>query len=332
VAVDRRLDPLLRVGKDSLPSDWCLPSFYPIVKDWEARFGFGRTGGPLIVRSGCAVIDDCTERGAGCIAKAVNCSPEAMRADAEAKMRGLGADIWDAAKPLSLDTYALARNLMSEFGSGSPVEKVAVAMVAMNRATALDGSRPFTQGWISGHLLDRKNGLFGRQIGQLRPAATTSDPSVADVLVADYVLRAMQSGEMTDVTWGATHYLDRFSQDGMRARALQNGDSTPPAGGSDVFGSWSDGGDVLTWVGQIPDVRPWRLLLMRRRPELRRDPKARAAIRAAGLDAIKGKNRPPALTRVCFNPGALARATMASSVGVVGFAIANSLTKLSRIR
>lgn len=332
MAVDRRSDPLLRVAKDSPPADWCLPSFYPLVKGWEDQFGFGRAGGPMILRSGCAVIDDCTERGSGCIAKAVNCSPEAMRADAEAKMRGLGEAVWGAAKPLTLDTYALARNLMSEFGSGTPVEKVAVALVAMNRATALDGAKPFTQGWISGHLLDRKNGLFGRQIGQIRPAATTSDPSVADVLIADYVLRAMQSGEMADVTQGATHYLDRFSQDGMRVRAVQNGDTTPPDGGSAVFGAWSDGGDVLTWVGQIPDVRPWRLMLMRRRPELRKDPKARAAIRAAGLDAIKGKNRPPTPTRGCFNPSALARTVMASSFGAVGFAVANSLTKLTKIR
>jgi hypothetical protein len=332
VAVDRRTDPLLRVSKDSPPSDWCLPSFYPTVKSWEDQFGFGRADGPLILRSGCVVDDDCSEKGTRCIPKAINCSPEAMRADAEAKLRGLGPNIWPATKTLTLDTYALARNMMSEFGQGSPTEKVAVALVAMNRATALDGAQAFTKGWISGDLLDRKNGLFGRQVGQVRPAATSSDPSVADVLIADFVLHAMQTGEMTDITWGATHYLDRFSQDGMRARAVQNGDTTPPDGGSAVFGAWSDGGDVLTWIGQVPDIRPWRLMLMRRRPELRQDPRTRAAVRAAGLDAIKGKNRPPTVSRGCFNPGALARVTMASTVGVAGFAVANSLSKLTRIR
>jgi hypothetical protein len=255
-----------------------------------------------------------------------------MRVDAEAKMKGLGAAVWPASKKLTMDTYALARNLMSEFGSGTPVEKVSVGLVAMNRATALDGVKPHTEGWISGHLLDRKNGLFGRQIGQIRPAATSQDPSVADILIADYMLRTTKTGELPDITWGATHYLDRFSQDGMRVRALQNGDTTPPAGGAEVFGSWSDGGDVLTWVGQIPDVRPWRLMLMRRRPDLRKDPKERARIRAAGLDAIKGKNRPTALTRACFNPSALARATMATTVGAAGFVIANSLSNLGKIR
>lgn len=331
MAIDRRIDPLLRVSIASPPSDWCLPSFYSTIKAWEDQFGFGRADGPMFLRSGCGVDDDCIEKPASCLAKSINCSPEAMRADAEAKMRGLGNDVWPATKVLTLDTYALARNVMSEFGSGTPTEKVAVALVAMNRAIALDGAKPHSDGWISNHLLGSTR-RFGRQVGQIRPAATTQDPSVADVLLADYVLNATKSGELSDITWGATHYLDRFSQDGMRQRAIQSGDATPPDGGSTVFGAWSDGGDALTWVGHVPDVRPWRLMLMRRRPELRQQTKTRAAIKAAGLEAIKGKNRPAATSRVCFNPSVFKQSAIVSAVGAVGFAVTNSLTKLTGIR
>ena len=331
MALDRRTDPLLRVSVASLPADWCLPSFYSTVKAWEEQFGFSRPGGPMFLRSGCGVDDDCNEKPQSCLPRSINCSPEAMRADAEAKLRSLGDKVWPSRKVLTLDTYALARNLNSEFGSGSPTEKVAVALVAMNRAIALDGSKPHSEGWIANHLIGSTR-RFGRQVGQTRPAATTQDPSVADVLIADYVLSATKSGELADITWGATHYLDRFSQDGMRQRAIQNGDTTPPAGGSEVFGSWSDGGDVLTWVGHVPDIRPWRLMLMRRRPDLRQQGKVRAAIRAAGLEAIKGKNRPAPTSRVCFNPSVFKQSAIASAVGVAGFAVTNSLTKLARFR
>src|SRR5690349_4985467 len=133
MATDRRKDPLLRVSAAALPSDWCLPPFYPQVKAWEDAFGFGRPEGPMLLRSGCIVADDCNEAPRNCIPKAINCSPEAMRADAEEKLRSLGPDVWPASKKLTLDTYALARNVMSEFGSGTPTEKVSVALVAMNR-------------------------------------------------------------------------------------------------------------------------------------------------------------------------------------------------------
>jgi hypothetical protein len=242
-----------------------------------------------------------------------------MRSNAEQKL--IAAGVWPQGKKLSLDTYALARNLMSEFGRGTPSEKLAVALVALNRASQLDGVDPKTPNAIANHIIG-KTGRFGQQIGSLRPASTRQDPSVADVLIADLIVTELQKGRLRDVTHGATHYLDRETQDAM----VKSGRTAKT--GVEVYTDWTGGDDVLTWVGQSPDIRPWRLMLLRRRPELRSDPATRQRIFAAGLAALKGKNRPVQVDRVCFEPNRLLDLTVVAAFGVAGFALTSGVLNL----
>jgi hypothetical protein len=315
---DRRREPLLSISKD-LPSDWCLSPIYPQIKQFETEFGFGRPTGPLIVASGCKIDDDCLEKPASCVPKAIPCDPEAMRADAEQKLKASG--VWPQNKPLSLDTYALARNLMSEFGRGSPSEKIAVALVALNRASQLDGTDPKQPGAVASHIIG-KTGKFGQQIGSLRPASTRQDPSVADILIADLILQELKRDQLRDITHGATHYLDRETQDAM----VKSGRTAKT--GVEVYTDWANGGDALTWVGQSPDIRPWRLMLMRRRPELRGDPVERQRIFTAGLNALKGKNRPIQVDRICFEPSRLREIAVVAALGIGSFALVTGIGKL----
>lgn len=316
---DRRREPLLKVDKSGPPRDWCLSSIYPQVKAFEDEFGFGRPKGPLIVSSGCRIDDDCVEKPASCIPKSINCDPEAMRANAEQKLKASG--VWPSNKPLTLDTYALARNLMSEFGQGSPSEKIAVALVALNRASQLDGVDPKTPSAVANHIIG-DTGRFGEQIGSLRPASTRQDPSVADILIADLILQELKHDRLRDITYGATHYLDRETQDAM----VKSGRTKKT--GVEVYTDWTGGGDALTWVGHSPDIRPWRLMLLRRRPELRNDPAERQRIFTAGLNALKGKNRPIPTTRICFEPSRLRDFAVVAAFGVAGFAMTSGVMQL----
>lgn len=62
----------------------------------------------------------------------VQCSPESMRAAAEAKLRVAG--YWTGNRPLSLEAYTMARYITSEVGSGSVEDQAAVGEAAINQA------------------------------------------------------------------------------------------------------------------------------------------------------------------------------------------------------
>lgn len=251
---------VLEVSRLYPPPTWCLPAWHSTVTGLDRRWG------SKVIRSGCLTGED----------GAIPCRPEAMRADAEAKLRALGA--WPSSKKLTLNTYALARNINSEFGSGTPEERVAVAFSSVNRAKRDHMS-------VAEHVVHKQNHLFGRQQGSTRPVSTAQDPTAADVLLAELILR----GEISDITHGATHYFDRVAQDAAEAKGSAS------LNGVGVYRSWSSGGDQLTWVGHIPNVRPWRLLLMR---EMKGEPN-RSQVIQAGLLAVQGKNRAPDPWPVC---------------------------------
>lgn len=243
---------------------WCVPPWHDTVMGWEAKYG--RTPIPS---GGCASSPECA------------LDPEAMRAKAEAQVKTLG--VYPPAVDLPLDVYTLARNITSEFGDGTPEEKVAVALAGLNRAKE-EGADSLTA-----HLLGTRK-RYGEQIGIARPAATRQDPTVCDLLIASMVYTGWIQGEFEDITHGATHYLDRVSQDAAHARNPE----TP--NGAAVFLDWSSGGDYLTWAGHVPNVRPWRLALLQRRRELGQSPEGRKERQLAtkmGQLAVLAQNRQP---------------------------------------
>jgi len=257
------------------PTFWCLPAWFPLVTSWDAQFR------KTFINTACKHSDEC------------EVPPDQLRQMVEAELRKM--KVWGD-KALTLDAYTIARNIQSEFGDGSPAERAAVGLAAVNRARAAGASN------VTAHFLHRTKGTYGKQIGSTRPASTAQDPSVANLLLAALIA----SGAIRDFTNGATHYFDRVTQDYMNQK---NPDNNPA--GEDLYLDWTGGGDFLTWLGHLPGVRAWRLALMKRRPDLRprgedtpelKSEKlaARAAIREAGLKAVLGMSRAPAPWDSCL--------------------------------
>lgn len=201
---------------------------------WHAKFAPMR-GGPAEARvsSGCVV-------GAN---GNVNCSPEAMRAAAEIKLREGG---W--LPSLSLETYTLARYMQSEVGNGTIEERVAVGEVAINRARGwkLTPTDLLLNRQKSGH---PNRGFYGPIHGPEgistapygRWAATTQDPTILTTLLADLVT----SGESGNFVRGGLDQVgpEHWVKDGQER--LWNY----------VRGRAKDGD---YWVGPLPGVNHWR--------------------------------------------------------------------------
>lgn len=132
----------------------------------------------------------------------VPCSPETMRAKAEAKMRELG-----LLSSLSLATYTLGRYMQGEVGSGTIEERVAVGEAAFHRGKSTaqgvinlllyrqPAGHP-NRGWygpIHGVGTGTSTAPYGRW------ATTSADPTVLTLLLADLVM----SGASGNFTQGA---------------------------------------------------------------------------------------------------------------------------------
>lgn len=203
----------------------------------------------------------------------VNCSPESMRAHAEAQGRSQG---WWPDKPMSLGTYTVARYITSEVGSGSVEERVAVAEAVVNRAK-LSGTD------VNGMLLYRQpaghpnRGYYGPIHGPEgvstapygRWAATSKDPTNVNILLADLVLSG-QSGNFAD---GAD------DQNGMEYFDNPAANVRKEAGQGDY------------WVGPLPGVDHWRTFLYRHYGVSQSSPMG-AWLLQRGLDAVANRARP----------------------------------------
>lgn len=284
-----------RVYRFESPSDaprwWCVPGWHAMIVGWDKAYGL------VPASTTCNGAYDCNE------------DPEAMRGAAEQILIGLG--LIPLGVTLPIDAYTLARNIHSEFGEGTPEERVAVAFAGLNRY------REEKAASLTAHLLGTR-GKYGDQIGTARPASTKFDPNVADLLLAFYVFNGWSGGWLEDPTLGATHFFDRVSQDAMNARDPGN---NPPS--LAVYNDWVGGGDYLTWVGHVPNVRPHRLALFKRRYELAQDPNERAVAREAGWKAITGQNRAPRPLATC--PFTLASAVQDLSAKIQAFTSGNAI-------
>ena len=181
----------------------------------------------------------------------VLCPPEMLRANAERRMRELG--YWPKTKKLSLHTYSAARNIASEQGSGTVEMKACLALSTWGQAARGVRGKNVTEVILRNKLCsDGRNGsrcLYGRIHGKEgtstapfgRWTASSQDPSVVDILIADFVL----SG-------GAGQPLDP----GNFARGASN------QAESSAVGVTSKAKYREYWVGPIPNVNPKKLMLM----------------------------------------------------------------------
>jgi hypothetical protein len=115
-------------------------------------------------------------------------------------------------RPVSADTYALARMRRSEMAIGESDDASALRIhVALNDLEDLNTRRLF--GWSAEDLITYSThadhrGLFGEQ-NDGRRYASTKDPHVGDALLAEQVQQQHASG--IDPTGGALKFVDRGS-------------------------------------------------------------------------------------------------------------------------
>lgn len=254
------------------PTD-CYPWFH-------AEFAELVSGPQVRVSSGCSV------DGSGNIP----CPPESMRANAETQLRAAG---WGGS--LSLEAYTLARYMQGEVGSGTIEERVAVGEAAINRArreklgSVLDlllyrqpQGHP-NRGWYGP--IHGPSGVSSAPYG--RWATTSADPTVATLVLADFVASG-KSGNFA---------RDADDQDGPEywisqgQGALHNYVRTEASRGQ-------------YWVGPLPGVDHWRTFLQFT-PGISVNTEAGQALLMRGLEALTLPRRSPdwpADMPVCSKP------------------------------
>jgi len=225
----------------------------------------------------------------------VPCNPEALRQSAEKKLRALG--VWPKDRALSLDAYGAARLIRSEWGSGPAEAKVVFVECAMNRAKLRKQS-------VSTLLFTNKYNLknYGRQhavsgyTSQGRWASTAKDPTVGDILIADFVLQ----GKSQNFARGGDQFLDPA---GMGDRLVT------------VLRSWMK---TSVWVGHLPGISTKRLFVLR---HVGTPDAAGRQLNEAGLDALASGEAPSAPDTICPSPGSPLRRILETTV-VLGASVA----------
>lgn len=171
---------------------------------------------------------------------------------------------------LSVDVYTLARYIASEVGSGTPSEKVAVGEAAINRARRwglsirgllLDRAPSPNKGYYGPIHCKNADGSLGAPYG--RWAATSRDPAVDDVLIAQMVF----SGESGNFSKGADDQANVVSYN-------------DPAGKVRALGAKNS-----YWVGPLPGVDHRHTFLFAYRPEIAPNSPIGLALIQAGVQA-----------------------------------------------
>lgn len=239
----------------------CLP--------WWHKFGSIKGSVP----SGCT-----TDKATG----NVPCSPEAMRKAAETWLQNAGH--WPKGKPLPLATYTLARYMTTEVGGGTPEERVAVGEAAVNRARLwkrdvnqllLYRQKPGhpnygyygpIHGYDASGKIDVRTAPYGRW------AASSKDPQIADVLLADLVM----TGQTNNFARGADNqvgmeYTKAFPDPAAKVR--------------------KEAAEGNYWVGPLPGVDHWHTFLWRQL-KISPDTATGRALLEQGLAAVANRSRP----------------------------------------
>jgi len=171
---------------------------------------------------------------------------------------------------ITLEEYTLARNTASENASDPVPTQVVVAYAAVTRAKQYFGSNPFRitklmTGFVGAYNKKAKaprQGKYGRQPGRF--AATSKDPTTADLLIAQSVI----NGYVDNPIPPGAHYFDPAAAEGL---------------GISSIGTVTKWGDRNAWVGEIQGIPTRKLFVMT--PEA--DEGKRKIANAAGIKWLK---------------------------------------------
>lgn len=218
----------------------------------------------------------------GCYVQAngnVSCAPEQLRAQAEKYLQSF--PIWGS-KRLSIEAYTLGRYMASEVGDGTPEERVAVGEAAVNRARYLKLPRGVLDLLLYRQSLGHPNyGFYGPIHGigtgvstapYGRWAATSQDPTVADLIMADMIM----NGDTDDFSNGAD------DQDGLEYTAAFP-DPAAKVRVQAARGSY--------WVGPLPGVDHWHTFLWRQY-DVPPTSLLGSQLLQRGLEAVSSRQRP----------------------------------------
>lgn len=248
----------------------------------------------VIIKSGCSIGSNGN----------ISCSPESMRAAAEAQLKQAG-----YLPSLNLDAYTLARYMQGEVGNGTVEERVAVGEAAVNRArrekTTIQGLLLYRQpvghpnrgyyGPIHGVGTGVSTAPYGRW------ATTSADPSLLTILLAELVV----SGKSGNFSGGAD------DQDGPEAWISKGQASL----NNYVRGLASRG---KYWIGPLPGIDHWHTFLQFT-PGVKADSPMGQMLIERGLVALSlPATRPkwPADLPVCSAPASSVGLTVALLGGI----------------
>lgn len=260
-----------------LEGELCVPPAAKIVEDQRDRRKKAKLRALFV--QGCRPGAD----------KIIRCSPELMRGRTEERLRALG--LYRPTDRLTLEAYAMARNIASEAGQGSGAEKLAIGEVLLNRARRGKGVTSLTL---------KDGSFFARQRGSNPPVSSVRDPNWEDIVAAELVL----TGRSGNISRGATHYFSPRAMDFLFRREQVR---------RDRFGLYDSWSRSLVWVGYVPGVDLERQFFMREG-----SPGEIAEKRPIGLSALKEPTpasvlSPPecsflfgGVTRLLFAAGGLA--------------------------
>jgi hypothetical protein len=185
-------------------------------------------------------------------------------------------------RSISMDAYSLARNIATEVGSGTPEEKMAVALSTIGQARRRNtsvsslvllttkGERKGTALYGPIHPKPTGENIHGRW------TASTLDPTVRDVLIAEFAL----SGKAGDFARGADNQAHHSIISEQRLRENR----------------WY-------WVGPIPGVNPRHTYLVTTRTDVDPDSPQGRQLLALSMEAKGGRYNLSNLTTVATAGG-----------------------------
>lgn len=219
----------------------------------------------------------------------VPCDPEKLRAATEVALHRL--ELYPPGKRLSMEVYAIARNIASEAGSGSATEKAIIAEVAFNRARH--------EGWTLGRVLMKDGTRFGRQRGQNPAVSTRRNPRWEDMVAAELVA----SGLVSELAAGATHYWSPRTIDWMHGEGRHRDDRWS------LYERWSK---WAGWVGPIAGIDHNRQFLM----DASLDDAERRRRYPVGAAALEAARAPAVATAPVCQPDERRAPLLATAVGI----------------
>jgi hypothetical protein len=187
---------------------------------------------------------------------------------------------------VSLDVYALGRNVSSETGSATPEQQMVVALAAINHArkkgksvsAMLLSAKPGWAGFF-GPIHDPGTGVAGHSMG--RWAATSKDPNLRNLKVAEIALTgAAEDFSPVDDQYGPQYNLAGAIANKVRVQAASHS----------------------YWIGHLPNVNPHQVMGFVTLPNVAASSAQGQALQAAAIQMLQSPGVYPKPTAIGGRP------------------------------